>query len=158
MKDTYDIHAEELSKAIDIAIDAFQKYRPDGFDDKQLTHVINVYRKFKGDALAPKFRNLKSLKYNIVDVFTYFQEASGKTVDYFWQQIKEQELNYKRDNKILKILKRGKINNRTEYDFVTDVIVPYQQEGVITDDEDGALKEMIGKFELKESRKRKVDC
>ena len=45
-----------------------------------------------------------------------------------------------------KILKRKKINNDIEYDFVTDVIVPYQQEGMITEEEVILLKYLFGEF------------
>ena len=51
-----------------------------------------------------------------------------------------------------KILKRKKINNDIEYDFVTDLIVPYQQEGMITEEEVILLNAYLGKFE---NRKRK---
>ncbi|MNJ03586.1 hypothetical protein D3C73_1639680 [compost metagenome] len=51
-----------------------------------------------------------------------------------------------------KIFKRKKINNVREYDFVIDVIVPYQQEGLIDQQEVALLNDLILEFE---SRKKK---
>jgi hypothetical protein len=48
-----------------------------------------------------------------------------------------------------KILKRKKIINDIEYDFVTDVIVPYQHEGMITEEEVILLNTYLGDFEKK---------
>ena len=50
---------------------------------------------------------------------------------------------------MVKILKRKKINNDIEYDFVTDVIVPYKQEGLITEEEMTLLGTYLDKFEEK---------
>ena len=96
-----------------------------------------------------KYQNMTSHKYNIETVFTYFQECSGPDVEEFWKQIKEANLPYKRENKLAKILKRSKINNDLEYDFVTDVIVPYQQEGLITEEQAFLLSNYLGNFEKK---------
>ena len=64
-----------------------------------------------------------------------------------WKEIKAQNLPYKRENKLAKILKRKKINNIHEYDFVIDVIVPYQQEGLINEEEVVLLNKWLGDFE-----------
>jgi hypothetical protein len=61
-------------------------------------------------------------------------------------------LPYKRENRMAKILKRKKIINDIEYDFVTDVIVPYQQEGMITEEEVISLNTYLGDYE---NRKKK---
>ena len=81
---------------------------------------------------------------------TTFHEASGEAIEEFWQKVKEQNLPLQRVNKMAKILKRGRIKDEYEYDFVTDVIVPYIQEGMITAEEEIKLKEMLGKFEMKQ--------
>ncbi len=51
-----------------------------------------------------------------------------------------------------KIMKRKKINNTHEYDFVIDVIVPYEQEGLITLDEVVLLNNLISQFELRNKK------
>jgi hypothetical protein len=83
-------------------------------------------------------------------LLTGFNEGHGEVVELFWQKVKEQNLPLQRVNKMAKILKRGRIKDEYEYDFVTDVIVPYMQEGMITAEEEVRLKDMLGKFELKQ--------
>jgi len=146
---SYEEQVKQLIAAIDIAIKAFQLYPPKIWDDAAIQHVVNVYVSFKNDAQnpLPKFKNKQSLNYTINDVFTYFQEASGGTVDYFWQEIKLAGLDFKRENKLGKILKRKKIKNRIEYDFIIDVLVPYQQEGLISGDEVELLNKLLADYE-----------
>lgn len=149
--DKYNEQAKTLAIAIDIAIKAFQTYPPYGSNQSQVDHMVNTYLQFKNEALNPKpqYKNLGSLKYSIEAVFTFFQECAGKAVDYFWEEIKKNNLPYKRENKLVKILKRGKIKDSIEYDFIIDVIVPYQQEGLLTADERNNLNQMISVFENK---------
>ena len=96
-----------------------------------------------------KFQTLQSLKYDIEDFFIYFQEAAGPDVDEFWRRIKEANLPYVRENKLEKIMKRGRIRNDIEYDYVIDTIVPFQQEGILSEEDVKKLNEMIEKFENK---------
>lgn len=161
MTDKYKIASENLAKALDIVIAVVQKFPPKGWEEhyvienkNEIDFTIDLCNERKEMALnpEPKFRNLKSLKYDIEAVFTYFQEASGECVEQFWKEIKAQNLPYKRENKLAKILKRKKINNIYEFDFVTDVIVPYQQEGLINEEEVVLLNKWLGDFE---NRKKK---
>lgn len=48
-----------------------------------------------------------------------------------------------------KILKRKKINNQQEYDYVIDTIVPFQQEGIISEEDVKNLNKYIEIFETK---------
>jgi len=152
-KTDYSAHATPLSEAIDIALDALQRFVPPGFTHEQLAHVVSVHHEWKEQVLhpAPAYRNKRSLQYLQANVLTYFLEATGPTVDYFWQQVQQQGLPYQRVNRLSNILKRNKINSRIEYDLVVDVLVPYQQEGLLTAVEVAALTQMIGEFE---NRKR----
>jgi hypothetical protein len=144
-----------LVKAIDIAIESFENYPPKNTDEKTVVHFIDCYKEWKEKTISPQpgFRTLKSLSYKINDVFTYFQECSGEEVNYFWDKIKEHNLPYKRENKLAKILNRKKINNDIELDFVIDVILPYQQEGLINEDEVALLNNYIGDFENRSKKK-----
>lgn len=110
-----------------------------------------VYSGWKDELInpQPQYANMASLKYSIDEVFTYFQEGNGQTVEKFWEKIKEAGLPYKRENKLVKILKRKRIKDDIEYDFVIDVIVPYQEEGLISADEVALLNQWIGDFEKK---------
>jgi len=160
-EDKYTEASQNLAKALDIAIAVLQKFPPKGWNEHYVTEnkneidfTIDLYNEWKEMALNPKpqYRNLKSLKYKIENVFTYFHEASGTYVEEFWKEIKAHNLPFKRENKLAKILKRKKINNIHEYDFIIDVIVPYKQEGLINDEEVVLLNKWIGEFE---NRKKK---
>jgi len=148
---TYEEQAINLCEAVDIAVRAFQEYPPKGFDKSNVDHVISTYLDWKNGIInaEPKFQNLKSLKHDIQNVFTFFQETGGKTVDYFWDEIKKNELPFHRENKMSKILKRGKIKNDVEYNFIVDVMVPYEQEGLLSNEEVATLNQLLKNFEQK---------
>jgi hypothetical protein len=150
-KFSYEDHAKELGAAIDIAIESVKKYPPINHKPEHVDHFVNTYLKFKIDVLNPKdmYRNSKSFAYLKEEVLFYFQEASGDTVNYFWNRIKESKLNFKRENKMAKILKRQRIKNGIEYDFVIDVLVPYIEEGLLSDKEVNQLNKYILEFENK---------
>jgi len=150
----YPTYAAPLSAAIDLAIEALQRFPPPLFTQENLVHMVNVYREWKQEVEhpAPAYQNKRSLKYQQANVLTYFLEATGPTVDYFWQQVQQQGLPYQRVNRLANILKRGRLKSRIEYDLVVDVLVPYQQEGLLTTDEVAALSRMIGEYENRKSQ------
>jgi hypothetical protein len=147
----YQIELENLDKACDIAIEAYAKFPPIGWPLEEVEWSIKCRKETKNglkDRKSP-FNNLSSLKYEYQDIFTYFQEGSGQTVEEFWKRIKEVRLPYKRENKLAKILKRGKVRNNIEYDFVKDVLNPYLQDGIISETEAKFLDAVLGEFEQK---------
>lgn len=154
-KKTYDEEAANIAKAADIAIDAITNYPPETFTQNNISQFVHVYTQSKHDASNPKpeFRKLASLKYIEHDLFIYFQEGHGKAVQYFWQQIAEQQLPYKRIDRLPKILSKKKIGNMLEYDFVIDNMVVYKQEGRLTDEEWDDLNKWIGEFEARQKKK-----
>ena len=151
---------DNLIKAIDLANEALLKY-PNGKEKQEfvydgisytvLERTIKWLNEVKKRRLneEKKYETLQSLKYSIEDVFTYFQEAAGPDVDEFWRLIKEANLPYERENKLEKIMTRGRIRNDIEYDYVIDTIVPFQQEGILSNEDVKKLNEMIEKFERK---------
>lgn len=148
-KRDYSTEAIKLIKAIDIAIDAYNKFPPKEFSRDDLKQTISFYNFFKETVLNPnrQFKTLASLNYDIEAVFTYFQEATGNTVDYFWKRIDENNLDYIRQDKLRKILDRGKIRGRIEYEYITDIIVVANQEGRTTEEETKKLAKMLSDFE-----------
>ena len=92
------------------------------------------------------------MKYTVVDVFTYFQKARGKTVEYFWKRLNEENLGYLRGDKLRTIMDRRKIKGRIECDYAVNLIVTAKQEGRVTEEESKLLSNMIGDFE---NRKKK---
>jgi hypothetical protein len=148
---SYEEQVNQLLAAIDIAIASFQLYPPKNWDEGTIQHIIKTYSSWKNDVQYPKpqFKNKQSLKYSINDVFTYFQESSGEAVNYFWQQIKDTGLEFKRENRLKKVLKQKKINTQIEYDFIIDVLVPYQQEGLIGNDEVNLLNRLLADYKAR---------
>lgn len=120
-----------------------------------MDHIISCYLEWKEQVLYPDLRLKKtaSLTYQIENVFTYFQEASGITVEYFWKHISLAGLDYVRDNKPEKILTRGKIRGRIEYEYVSHMIIVAEQPGLITPGQSQKLRSLMGEFELKSNKK-----
>ena len=108
---TYDEQAKQLAIAIDIAVISFKKYSPKNWYETTIQQIGKTYLTWKSELKnsEPKYKNLKSLEFRINEVLTYFQESSGETVNYFWQQVNNEGLMFKRENKLSKILKRKKL-------------------------------------------------
>ncbi|MCD9014603.1 hypothetical protein [Parachryseolinea silvisoli] len=147
----YEAEVQALIRMAEIAIDAFKKFPHKDWPDKDVKQFIHVYTEEREGLLNRplQYRNLKSLCYTRQDMLIYFQEGAGEAVNYFWEQVKLENLGIKRENKMAKILKRGRIKDQIEYDFVIDVLVPYQQEGLITESGVVKINEMIAAFEKK---------
>jgi hypothetical protein len=111
MKQDCDTEAKRLEMEVDIAIESFTQYPPKDFTKENLDQMIRIYAEWKYSILhpAPKFKKIASLKYHIQDVFTHFQEGTGATVEHFWAQLTQKNLGYTRENKLRKIITRGKI-------------------------------------------------
>ena len=151
MKAKFDYNAEalRLAKAIDLAIEAFQKYSPQNWNTQQVMHFVKVYSEWKNSALnpAPQFKKAASLNYIIEDVFTYFQEGAGNNVEHFWAQITKENLGYIREDRLSKILSKNKLKNCVDYEYVIDVLVVAEQEGRIGEQQVKKLSEIIGEYE-----------
>jgi len=150
---SYKEESEKLVIAIDIAIEAYSKHSPKDFE-QHIEFTVSLHKVWRDQVInpEPKYKNMASLNYQIQNVFTYFQEGSGETVDFFWKRLKEENLDYKRVNKLEKILKRGKIRGRIEYDYVTDMIVVAEQVGLTNEEETKELSEMLGAYESKKKK------
>ena len=149
--DKYQIEAEKLSKAIDIAIEAITKYTPKEYSKNTIENFLKYNLLRKELALNPekKFRRIVSLNYLLNSTLTLFQEDTGEHVEYFWNKIRENNLGYKRVNVLEKILKRSRISNINEYDIVVDTIVAAQQEGRITEQEAQKLGTLLTNYQNK---------
>ena len=145
---------QKLLKAIDISIDSYKTYPPKDWTPEIIKMVSSNLEKDKTRILEaePKFRTLAYLKYDIEAIFTYFQEGTGETVEYFWRTLKESKLDYIRENKLEKILNHGKIRGRIEYEYVTDMIVVAEQVGLMNKTESKNLSEMLGEYEQKKEK------
>ncbi|MFC3812820.1 hypothetical protein [Lacihabitans lacunae] len=150
----YQTEIENLRKACDIAIEAYTNYSPKNWKQSDIDWFVLCTNQTKSGLIdrKPPYNNLSSLKYEYQDVFTYFQEGSGQTVEEFWKIIREEGLPYKRENKLAKILKRGKVKSHIEYDFIKDLIGPYKQEGIISESEESFLDGILVAFEVKNKK------
>jgi hypothetical protein len=153
-KRSYQEEVDKLCKAIDLSIEAYTEYPPTGWTAEILKMVTSNLKDHQKRRLVAdkRFKTMASLKYDIEAVFTYFQEAAGETVEYFWKRIKEEGLDYTRENKLEKILNRGKIRGRIEFGYVTDMIVVAEQNGLTTIDETQKLSQMLGEYEAKKKK------
>lgn len=145
---TYEQEAEKLAKAIDIALEVFAKFH---FDKES----INGLHMWKHMALhpEPKFKRIASLNYLVDAVFTYFQGGVGESVEFFWRRIGEEGLDYKRENKLQKILDQGKIRSRIQYEYVQDIFVVAQQENRISPTQADQLAQMLEWYENGKKKK-----
>ena len=153
-KKDYVTEATKLAKAIDIATESFRRYPPKGMNENHILHIVQLYAEWKYSALnpAPEYRKLGSLKYFIEDVFTLFQESSGEAVEYFWVQVDKAELGYVRVDKLRKIIARGRIKGRLEFEYIVDTYIAANQEGRINDAEASQLSSMLGDFENRKGK------
>lgn len=150
-KPSYDDKAKKVVAAIEVAVNSFKSIPPKDWDEKTIQHVVKTHLDWKEVVLnpLPQYKNMTSLRILESDVLTFFQEGSGETVDYFWLQIKDKGIDYKRENKLAKILRKKKIKTEIEYNFVIDTIVPYQQEGIIDSYEVDLLNKLLLEYEQK---------
>jgi hypothetical protein len=145
-----------LIKAIEIAIEVIKVNSPKGFTQLHIQLFLETYNRVKKQIIEadPKRQTLASLKYDINTVFTYFNEGVGETVNEFWKRIKESGLPFERENKLEKILSKKKIKNPQEYDYVIDTMLPFKQEGMISETDFELLNQLIGEYETKKGKKK----
>lgn len=141
-----------LSKAIDIALDSYQNYPPKNFNVSHIATISDSLLESKKRALSPKpqFANLKSLKFIIDEVFTYFQDNFNDTTVYFWKQIAMQNLPFERRDKLASILKSKRIKNKSDYNYIIDIMGFCIQKQILTKEEIDLLNQLITDFEDKE--------
>jgi hypothetical protein len=149
----YEEQAQKLAKAVDIAEQIVRESA--NFNAELATPMLDFGTKVKHMALnpEPQFRRLASLKYLESDFFIFWNESSGPDVDKFWNRIFENNLCYVRKDAIQDVLKRKKIKNIHEFDFITDNLVVYEQTGRLNEQQIIELKKYIGEFEKKKSGK-----
>src|ERR1700741_941926 len=113
MKYDKDLELSNLRKAIDISIVSIKKFYPKNYSEVEYEKFVrqfeSVYLEYK-NGLNVSFTK-KSIDSVKNDILIYFQESSGPAIEYFWSELKKNNIGYVRENKLGKILKRGKIKN-----------------------------------------------
>ncbi|WP_196884886.1 hypothetical protein [Aureivirga sp. CE67] len=134
-------------KVIDIAIFILKKTTFISEEEKK--HFINYYEGLKNEIIdvEPRFKNLTSIKYLSQELFSYFQESSGDHINSFWEEILKNKLPFERENKLVKIIKRKKIRNEIEYEYIIDTLGFYIENGLLNDGEIDIINSLIIKFE-----------
>jgi hypothetical protein len=95
----------------------------------------------------PPFRRIASLRYLEEEVLSGWYNATGPDADSVWSQIHEQVLPYQRKDVLAKVLKRRRIKDQHEFDYITDSIVLAQQDGRITKGQALELDSLLMKFQ-----------
>lgn len=149
----YQEQADKLAKAVDIA-EQIIKGSAD-FNADLAKPMLDFGIQVKQMALnpEPQFKKLVSLKYLESDFFTFWNESTGLDVDKFWDRIFESKLGYVRKDAIQDVLKRKKIKDIHEFNFITDNIVGYKQTGQLNQEQVIELNKYIGEFDGRKSRK-----
>lgn len=122
---------------------------------------VQVQREPGGDfrALSPHLAELvefiasgavhtvAQLRYLETDFFTYWNEGPPTVTRAFWDEIEAAQLPFRRVDHLSRILARGRISSRAEYEFAVDVIVGAEQSGLLSSEEASRLSIMIGVYE-----------
>ncbi|GJM63259.1 hypothetical protein [Persicobacter diffluens] len=153
----YTEESQKLAIAIEIAIEAFQLNWPQNLEPSHQENFISCYAQWKAQCLNPPVavKNLNALMHLEHDVFAYFQERTGAAVEYFWKKIKEHALDYRRENKLEKILHRGKILGRVEFDYVNEMILIAEEIGFTSRQETRKLSELLQDYTKMQTNRRK---
>lgn len=153
MKPKYEEEVQSLVKAMDIAIEVLQKYPPEGWSTNDIEFTVKIYNEDKHMALEDKIKSISSLRQFENECLAFFQESGGEAVEQFWKAVKEEDLPYVRENQLEKILKKKKISNDAEFNYVIDTLVPMQQNGMINREQALALSNYLGDYENRQSGK-----
>lgn len=150
---TYQDRAERLAKIVDIAESVIKG--SDILSDDTKSGKLQWGRQIKEMALnpEPQFKRVASIKYLEDDFLTYWNEASGPDVEKFWSTLNNGGIDFERKDIIKAILKRGKIKDIYEYDYVIDNIVVAEQLGRINNGQVDELNRFLGEFEQKNAVK-----
>lgn len=121
------------------------------------THAQPVYRHMSLERFSVQVehiasgsvRTLAQLRYLEENFLVFWNEGTDSETRPFWEQVQAQGLPYQRVDHLSKILTRGRIASRTEYEYAVDVIVLAQQDGSLTHTDAVRLAQMIGDYERK---------
>lgn len=148
MPDRFEIEQKKLLEIIDVAFLAYNKYE-NSYEPELFKNIIRFIAEYRKHAESPKRRRLSNLNDITQMVLIYFQEGFGPDVDFFWNEIEARRIDLKRVDVLEKILRKKRISNDSEYDFVTDMLVEAQQTGQITEETAELLDHYLGIYEKK---------
>jgi hypothetical protein len=137
--------ADSFLAAIEIAL-PLQVAREKGHHLRQtLNHLVQLVE-FIGSGMAHTLRELGYLEDSFL---TYWNEGPDSETHAFWEQVRVQGLPYQRVGHLGKILARGRIASRTEYEFAVDSVVIAEQDGRLTPADATLLAQLIEAYETR---------
>lgn len=134
--------ATALARAIEIGMPLYEN---SGVEERP-GDTLKMMMSWRDMALKPRpaFANLKSLAYLESAYFTYWNEAPFEAhVKVFWERVANEGLPFKRKDVVRELLERGRIRSDLEYEYANDLIPGQRQLGMLTDDEEIRIAEMI---------------
>ena len=153
MELTYQDRAQRLSKIIEIA-EAIIKTSNTLSEDLK-SHMLQWGEQVKYMALypEPKFKRVGSIKSLENDFLNYWNEATGPEVEMFWSTLNNNNIQLERKDIFKAILKRRKIKDLSEYDYVIDNIVICEQLRKINNEQVIELNKFLEDFEHRNAGK-----
>jgi hypothetical protein len=152
-RQTYKDRAERLARTVDIAELVIKT--SDTLSEDTKSRKLQWGQQIKQMALnpEPQFKRVASIKYLENDFLTYWNEASGPEVEKFWTTLNKSGIDFERKDMLNVILKRGRIKDIHEYDYVVDSILVAEQTGKINSDQVVMLNGFLGAFEQRNAGK-----
>ncbi|MBK7946576.1 MAG: hypothetical protein IPJ85_15325 [Flavobacteriales bacterium] len=146
-RQTYDERANQFVRAVDIIQTVVMASME--FQDAHKAVMKQGFEEMKRMSLnpEPQFRRIASLRYLEEHVLGGWSDATGPDADRVWAEIQKQGLPYHRKDVLAVVLKRKRIKDQHEFDYVTDNIVIAEQENRITKEQAVALDAMLMKFQ-----------
>jgi hypothetical protein len=147
-RETYESRATLFAKACDIGYEVLRKAEiPE--DEKQRELKIILADKNLALNPLPQFKKMQSLKCIEAEHFWYWNEKSGVHINLYWKAISQAGLPFKRKDVILSVLKRKRVKDIYEFDFLKDELLSAEQTGRVTMEQAEIIKKFMEKFEFK---------
>jgi hypothetical protein len=150
---TYEQHAEKFARAVDIGLKILEEADISPRDKERL---IRLAESDKEMALNPPpiYKKVASLNCIIAEQLYYWNEEKGRHVEQFWDELAKNGIDYKRKDIFKTVLKRSRINNLQEYDYILDEILVAHQSHRLTTEELEKLNELLLNYEQKKVTKK----
>lgn len=143
----YDQQVRNLEKAVNIARKVINESVeiPSNLKESILNHCSQII--YIALNPEPQFRKIASLRCLENDFFIFWNESQENYIETFWTEIYKNDLGYERKDVLSAVLKRKKIKNIHEFDFIIDNILFFEQTNRIDKSQIIELNNYIADFE-----------
>ena len=150
-RQTYESRSALFAKACDIGYEILSKAEiPE--EEKQREPRIILSDKDMALNPLPQYKRIDSLKCIEAEHFWYWNEKSGPHIREYWKAISKAGLPYKGKDIIALVLKRGRVKDIYEFDFLKDELFVAEQTKRLTSAEAQTIKAAMVKFEFKDQK------